>query len=299
MFDVETLHDLEKKVLLTIKDIGEGITHNDIQEKSGLGEAEVNRAIEWLREKNLIKVDEISKQKFRFTQLGEKCAKHGMPEKRFLLVIKEKPHTFQEVKTKANLDNDEFNVSIGFLKKENLIEIVDGKAKISETGIKRLKLHWPEEELFKSLKGWMYFDEILPHLKEIIPFLKSRGIVEEETSTIRTIYLGDAGKAILPKIKMEDKIDLLTPQMILSKSWKNKKFRKYEISLPSPPIYAGKKQPYLRFVEELKHKLVGLGFEETKGPFVELSLYNNELLYMPQDHPAREVHDMYMLKNRC
>jgi len=46
----------------------------------------------------------------------------------------------------------------------------------------------------------------------------------------------------------------------------------------------------------LKEKLVAFGFKEMTGPIVELVFFNCDTLYMPQDHPAREIHDMYFLK---
>jgi phenylalanyl-tRNA synthetase alpha chain len=40
-----------------------------------------------------------------------------------------------------------------------------------------------------------------------------------------------------------------------------------------------------------------MGFTEIKGPLVELAFYNFDSLYQPQDHPARELHDTFYLKN--
>jgi phenylalanyl-tRNA synthetase alpha chain len=46
----------------------------------------------------------------------------------------------------------------------------------------------------------------------------------------------------------------------------------------------------------VKRKLVALGFREAMGPLVETTFINDDCLYMPQDHPAREIHDLYYLK---
>ncbi|MCD6576281.1 MAG: phenylalanine--tRNA ligase subunit alpha [Nanoarchaeota archaeon] len=296
MIDIDSLHNLERKVLIALREFGDGLTLNVIKERANLSEGEINKAIEWLKGKGLIKVDEDVKQKFKLTEIGEKCAKEGMPEKRFLLAIKDGPLGFKELIQKANLDKDEFNSAIGFLKEEGLIKIEDGKIHLTELGNKRLQMPWKEDKLFHLLKDWIYFDEIPIFLREVVPFLEDRGIIEKKDSVIRTIYLTEEGKKILPKVRIEDKIDLLTPKMILDGSWKGKSFRKYDISAPAPPIYIGKKQPYLKFVDEVKEKLISLGFQETKGPLVELAFFNNDLLFMPQDHPAREIHDIYFIE---
>lgn len=296
MVEAELLHDLEKKVLLTLQDMGHTSQADIIREKSGLREDDVNRAIEWLKGKELISVTELFKQKVRSTQLGKKCMEQGMPEKRFLTTLKKQPLSIPELRKEAGLDNNEFNASIGFLKAEGYISVDKGKISLTEKGKKRLEWPWKEDDFFPMVETWKYVEEIPLGIREVIPFLKSRGLVEEEATTIKTISTTEIGKKIIPKITFEETIDMLTPKIISEKSWKNKKFRKYEINAPSPAIHSGKKQPYLKFVEELKNKLVALGFEETKGPFVETEFFNNDVLFMPQDHPAREIHDMFTLK---
>jgi phenylalanyl-tRNA synthetase alpha chain len=85
--------------------------------------------------------------------------------------------------------------------------------------------------------------------------------------------------------------------MIKSGKWRNMRLRKYDIKTPVAKVWAGKKQPYLRFLDKLKEKLVSLGFIEMEGPIVEFMFFNCDALFMPQDHPAREIHDIYYLKS--
>jgi phenylalanyl-tRNA synthetase alpha chain len=73
-------------------------------------------------------------------------------------------------------------------------------------------------------------------------------------------------------------------------------FRRYNIEAPVTPAWPGKKQPYRHFLDNLKRKLVTLGFKEMTGPIVELMFFNCDALFMPQDHPAREIHDLYFVK---
>jgi len=91
-------------------------------------------------------------------------------------------------------------------------------------------------------------------------------------------------------------ISQITPEMLVSGKWREVKLRRYNIKASVAPIWPGKKHPYLRFLDDLKQRLIALGFKEMTGPIVELSFFNCDGLYMPQDHPAREVHDMYFIK---
>jgi phenylalanyl-tRNA synthetase alpha chain len=46
----------------------------------------------------------------------------------------------------------------------------------------------------------------------------------------------------------------------------------------------------------VKEKLINLGFKEMTGTNVETSFFNFDALYTPQDHPAREIMDIYFAK---
>ena len=77
----------------------------------------------------------------------------------------------------------------------------------------------------------------------------------------------------------------------------NCKLQKYNIEAPVAKTYGGKKHPYLQFLDEVRAKLVQLGFQEMTGTAVETSFFNFDALYVPQDHPAREAIDIYYIKD--
>lgn len=88
----------------------------------------------------------------------------------------------------------------------------------------------------------------------------------------------------------------LTPQLLKTGLWKQVKFQKYDVNVPVSKIYPGKLHPYRQVIEEVKEKLIGLGFVEAKGPLVESYFWNDDALFMPSDHPARGIHDVFMVK---
>jgi len=98
-------------------------------------------------------------------------------------------------------------------------------------------------------------------------------------------------------IAVQRETSSLTPEMLATGSWRQTILRKYDVQAEVAPYWPGKKQPYRRFLDELKWKLIALGFREMTGPIVESMFFNCDALYMPQDHPAREVHDIYLVKS--
>jgi phenylalanyl-tRNA synthetase alpha chain len=89
----------------------------------------------------------------------------------------------------------------------------------------------------------------------------------------------------------------LTSKMLETGEWKNKAFRSYNISVPPARIVPGRANPYAAFLESVKDKLCSLGFEEFDGPLVETEFWNSDALFMPQFHAARDIHDVYYVKN--
>lgn len=296
-YDVETLHNLEKQVLLALKGLGEELTTDVIIEKTKLCEAEINKGVEWLKEKGLVKVEEEKIDIFVAEPFALKYAKEGLPEKRILRALSSEKYDFNTLAKKAKLEPNEMNVSLGLLKKNGYISISGKEISITEEGADvTKKLGDFEEKTIALLEKPMYFDELPKENQLTVADLSNRKLIRQEAHNIKHVLLTDDGRKLLPHVKIEDAIDVLTSEIIVNKKWKNKKFRKYNLDAPPPPIYAGKKQPYLHFVDELKQKLIGMGFKEMSGPVVEFSFFNDEALFMPQDHPAREIHDVFHLK---
>jgi phenylalanyl-tRNA synthetase alpha chain len=88
----------------------------------------------------------------------------------------------------------------------------------------------------------------------------------------------------------------LTEELIKTGLWRKVRFKPYNVEVPGKRIYPGKRQPYQRFVEGIKRKLVELGFVEMTGPLIESEFWNFDALYQPQDHPARDWTSTYELK---
>ena len=85
--------------------------------------------------------------------------------------------------------------------------------------------------------------------------------------------------------------------MLKDGSWRTKRFRKYTISLRRHGSAQGRRHPYREFLDTVKIKLVSMGFREMRGALVETEFWNMDALFMPQFHPARDIHDVYFVKH--
>jgi phenylalanyl-tRNA synthetase alpha chain len=114
----------------------------------------------------------------------------------------------------------------------------------------------------------------------------------------RAYALTSEGEAIQALLKggVAEEVSQLTPDLLKDGAWRTKRFRKYSISLRPPRTAVGKRHPYREFLDQVKYKLVGMGFQEMRGSLVETEFWNMDSLYMPQFHPARAIHDVYFVK---
>src|SRR5690606_5010227 len=71
-------------------------------------------------------------------------------------------------------------------------------------------------------------------------------------------------------------------------------FRPYNIGVNPQPV-VGRRDPYREFLDTVKTKLLALGFEEMTGSLVETEFWDMDALFLPQFHPAREIHDVYFV----
>ncbi len=135
----------------------------------------------------------------------------------------------------------------------------------------------------------LHLDKAPPPLVE--EFLR-RKLVKKVEMTV--IYL----KAAVPleAVAPAEVKTVLTSEDIKTGRWRSYYLKPFDPTV-EPPDYP---TPVLHFFNEfldyVREVMVGLGFEEVRGPIVELEFWNFDALFQAQDHPAREVHDTFYLQ---
>jgi phenylalanyl-tRNA synthetase alpha chain len=91
-------------------------------------------------------------------------------------------------------------------------------------------------------------------------------------------------------------ISQLTPELLASGAWRAREFRAYDVTVRPGRVVVGSRHPYRDFLDDVKRRLLAMGFTEMRGPLVESEFWNMDALFMPQFHSAREIHDVYVVK---
>ncbi|MEM2104647.1 MAG: phenylalanine--tRNA ligase subunit alpha [Candidatus Bathyarchaeia archaeon] len=291
----------EHKTLTAVETLGGEASVEQVASESSLSKAAVMRAALTLKEKNLVEIVETKQTVLRLNDEGKLYAVKGLPERRILdILLKEAQIPISEVSKRAEIPLSHVPIALGWLvrKKWALIDKCEGKVKAQPT-VKNVPFG-SDEKLLQILKEneAVAIEDLTQELREAVEILEKRNLIRTEEKTKRLIKITEAGKAIVKKrlkIAVEE-VTQLTPELIISGKWRGKKLQKYNIQAPVAKTWPGKKHPYLQFLDEVKEKLVTLGFKEMTGPTVEASFFNFDALYMPQDHPAREIFGIYFVK---
>ena len=283
-----TVH--EKKVLLAVNKGAED--PETIARETGLKRDAVLKALEWLKAKGLISVDEKVREVYELNQEGRRYAQEGLPERKLLELVFSGVDSVSEVAKKLG---GEFRIALVWLSKLGLGKVDHGRIVLSEKGKEAARGKLPTERFLELLKTGAYATEIPEDLRR---FVKERSKILDvrEEKDIR-VHLTDLGKDIVKKgITIEEEVSSLTPEMIRTGSWRKVKFRKYDVSAPTPPIYPGKRHFANLAKDYIRQIWLEMGFREMNGPIITTSFWNFDALFVPQDHPARELQDTFYIE---
>ena len=129
----------------------------------------------------------------------------------------------------------------------------------------------------------------------ILSALERRGLVRTDRRSIKRWAPSEEGRRLPLAQEGEELLGSLTPALLASGTWRERPFRPYDVRAPVPFLTGARPNPYVAWLEEFEEILIGLGFEQAEGPLLETEFWNNDVLFMPQDHPARSIHDALSL----
>ena len=296
---IKELSQNEKKVLITLKKLNGKASPKEILKNGDFDqEVEVMNASSWLQSKKLVKIKDKIKTVFTLKKEGKEFLDKGLPEKRALKLIDEKGGRLAIGKLGAILEKNEIPVAIGWLKRKKWADIKKEKDTlliITEEGKKALNSETKDEKILKKLNE---IKDLEISKKEIRNLLSRKNVVDEKEIVTSTIFLTDKGKEILKTgIDVKEEISQITSKVIKNAEWKNKEIRPYDIFAFAPAKYGGKFHPLVNLISSIRTIFLEMGFTEIEGNYIESSFWNMDVLFIPQDHPAREMQDtLYMQK---
>lgn len=129
--------------------------------------------------------------------------------------------------------------------------------------------------------------------KSKIDDLKKRKLVAVEKIKSYVVTKGEEFTLSVEKPETD-----LTSEMLLSGSWKTKKFKEYNFDALGVPPCPGHLHPLMKVRTQYRQIFLEMGFTEMPtNNFVESSFWNFDALFQPQQHPARDAHDTFFISD--
>jgi phenylalanyl-tRNA synthetase alpha chain len=246
---------------------------------------QVRGTLQRLRSKHLVVVEEERETLRRLTARGVAAIAQGLPERRLLDALRQAGGSLNSEDAAAlGLSEEERSAAIGILRRRGLLaEGAPFRLRDTPSAAETLL---PEEAVLKQVaNGEEDVDS------SILAVLERRGLVREDHRSIKRWAPSEEGLRWTLPAEGEEMLGSITPTLLRSEGWKGRAFRPYDVRAPVPFVTGARPNPYVAWLEEFEEILIGLGFEQAEGPLLETEFWNNDVLFMPQDHPARSIHD--------
>ncbi|MEK6914689.1 MAG: phenylalanine--tRNA ligase subunit alpha [Nanoarchaeota archaeon] len=268
-----------------------------LSDKAGLDKTSTLRALEFLSNKDIIKINISNEKIVELGINGLLYIKNGLPERKLAnLILEKKIISLDEAAEKSNLSDNEFKAALGVLKKKALIDLIEGQIKLNGTK-EELSKNSLEEKFLTNLPKLL--DSLKPEERFAFDNLKSRKeIINIRDKKIINFSVTDIGRRLM-KEDLDDKmIERLTINLIKTGGWKGKKFRRYDITSNVPKIYGGRRHFVNQAVDYAKRIWLDMGFKEMTGDYCQVGFWNFDALFTAQDHPVREMQDTFFIDKK-
>ncbi|MBS7619878.1 phenylalanine--tRNA ligase subunit alpha [Candidatus Bathyarchaeota archaeon] len=289
------LHENERKIISLLKDRGE-LTVDQLVDETGLSRDAIERACDWSETKGIISVSQKKRREFRLTEEGRQYAREGLPEKRLLQTVGDDGIEIAQLKERFH----PLDIALAWVRVNEWGTISGGKLKLTTNGRKALQTQVMDEKILHKLMESPMEEELLDEAaKRRITLMLKRGLVDVSEATDKRVKLTGFGESValsLEHISDEKLITQLTPNHLRYKEWREARFQRYDVTLPAPKVYPGKRHFISQVIDYIRRFWVEMGFKEMKGPILELAFWNFDALFQPQDHPARDLADTFYMK---
>ncbi|KAJ7276539.1 tRNA synthetases class II core domain (F)-domain-containing protein [Mycena haematopus] len=123
--------------------------------------------------------------------------------------------------------------------------------------------------------------------------LRKRKLIVQRKGQWFTVHKGPDFSTSTAKPETDLTVDMLT-----SGAWKNSTFKKYNFEAEGAPTAGGSLHPLLKVREEIRNIFLEMGFAEMPtASFVESGFWCFDALFVPQQHPARDLQDTFYVSD--
>lgn len=299
----EKLSPGERRLLAALAPLGEASVEH-VLVKGGFEKlVEVMNSASWAKSKGLVKLSERLYDVLAIDDEGRRYLKEGLPERRalkFLLARGGAAPAPLLVKDGA-IAPEEQAIALGWLKKKGWAKFTkageETVLEVTDKGRAEAQVATPDEEILRSIEHKALPASDLP--KDGVDRLRARKSVVKVTDHIeRRVVLTDLGKAVASEGLEVGKptVGQLTHEMLATGKWKEVELRPYDVHAFAPTLTGGRPHPLREMIDESRRIFLAMGFTEIDDDYVQSAFWNMDALFIPQDHPARDIQDTFYME---
>lgn len=244
-----------------------------------------------LTNKGLAKTKETSAIEIRLDSEGEKALSNGLLESRlWQWICSTDEPTMQNLQ--STFERHEAGPGVGLLKRLG-VSLEAGKFSATNP-----------DEVTAAIASRSEFISSLPAAElslesQLLDHFKGRrNLIESVISTTRTWSVTTAGNAVkAEQLQEKEMVTEITAELLQSENWQDAEYRSFDVTLPASTPTSGRSHPMQALIERIRSTFLEMGFSEIVDDYVQTAGWNMDALFIPQDHPAREMQDTFYLDN--
>ena len=290
------LHPMEKMVLRSAAERGRA-TFRELAEELGMKVDAVAKAAERLQMKGLARVEEVIVDRIaHLSEEGMEYASIGLPERRLVEELRARGGVADLDELKGALGARAVEIGIIWAKRNGWIEIAKSDGRTLLRLVRYPSEPTEEERVLQLLaEGPRRMGELGALVSACERLARRAGLVTIKEVREHVVTPTEEGVNLAAHVETLEEVSQLTPELIKTGRWRSVELSRYDVYAPVKPVFAAREHPLTSLIRKVREAFVELGFQEVKGPLVELAFWNFDALFQPQDHPAREMHDTFYL----
>lgn len=288
MSDTDIIHPIEKAILMELRH-GQMIDLNLVASTTKLNIDQLRRGIERLKFKGYVHVKESTKTIITLGSNGLDAITKKLPERRLVDALKSGFQDLNSIKKSKVMEGRELEAAM------NKAKIQNGwiQDKTTESGerfyfVNDSALESSQEEKLIARIGKYQGIQVSDLSEEE---LKALSLLKKRPNFVNEKYLRDIELEVTP-------FGLQALKNLNISNGLSDRPNIFPIDVVSPvsTSYPGRTHPLTDLIQEIKETFVSLGFMEIEGETIQSTFWNFDALFIPQDHPAREMQDTFYMK---
>jgi phenylalanyl-tRNA synthetase alpha chain len=280
-----SLHPIERNILSALAPVG-SLPFESLVTVTSLKEDQVRRALQWLASKGLVSIDEAKRSRLEVLRRP--------PELDLVakLANAQAPMSVEGMKAQFG-SAEEFSAAFGRARGSGWVRVEGNPPSVVLTGDQ--KGSEALKSLVDSLSAGAEESALPQDQAALVSDLLKRNILRRVESRSLSVAITQAGREAASVSVEPDSIDRLTPEILSSRAWRGRGLRPIDVEAKAPRFYPGRRHPVRDFIREVRETYISMGFTELNGDSVHPSFWNFDALFIPQDHPGRDMQDTFYL----